>query len=338
MERLADRDHRPRRPAHRQAAAAAGRRDQHARCGLTGRPATTPAPLARRGHARCWPSSRPATPTTRSASATCSRAWASAPSACCRSWPRSPPSSRPRAGGRATAPRRRSPPGCSGSRSPRPARTMRTDRPAGDDASPPRPPGTRALLALLAAGDPDETSRFCDVFAGLGERAFGMLLFVATLPAFIPIPGVGGAISGPLAILIGLQLLAGRRIPWLPKFIARRGPHRHAMARFERMLSPWLGRLERLVKPRLSLLLDHRVAGMLSGLLRVLLGLLLALPIPFTNYIFGSLLLLFALALLERDGALMIAAWIAGAIAIAVFGILSGTLAAAATEWLDRLF
>src|SRR3546814_654013 len=80
------------------------------------------------------------------------------------------------------------------------------------------------------------------------------------------------------------------------------------MARFERMLSPWLGRLERLVKPRLPLLLDHRVAGMLSGLLLVLLGLLLALPIPFTNYIFGSLLLLFALALLERDGALMIVA------------------------------
>src|SRR3546814_17112440 len=72
-------------------------------------------------------------------------------------------------------------------------------------------------------------------------------------------------------------------------FIARRGPHRHAMARFERMLSPWLGRLERLVKPRLSLLLDHRVAGLLSGLLLVLLGLLLALPLPFTNYIFGRL-------------------------------------------------
>src|SRR3546814_451545 len=197
--------------------------------------------------------------------------------------------------------------------------------------------GTRALLAALAAGDPDETIRFCDVFAGLGERAFGMLLFVTTLPAFIPIPGVGGAISGPLAILIGLQLLAGRRTPWLPKFIARRGPHRHAMARFERMLSPWLGRLERLVKPRLSLLLDHRIAGMFSGLLLVLLGLLLALPIPFTNYVFGGLLLLFALALLERDGALMIVAWVAGAIALAVFGLLSGTLAAAATEWIDRL-
>jgi hypothetical protein len=201
----------------------------------------------------------------------------------------------------------------------------------------PREAGTRALLAALALGDPEETIRFRDVFAGLGERAFGMLLFVATLPAFIPIPGVGGAISGPLAILIGAQLLVGLRKPWLPKFVAERGPHRQAMARFEKMLSPWLARLEHLVKPRLAVLLGHRMAGMFSGLLLVLLGLLLALPIPFTNYLFGGLLLLFALALLERDGALIIVAWVAGSIAVAVFGILSGTLATVAAEWLARL-
>src|SRR3546814_11795510 len=87
---------------------------------------------------------------------------------------------------------------------------MRTDRPAGDDASPPRPPGTRALLAALAAGDPDETIRFCDVFAGLGERAFGMLLFVTTLPAFIPIPGVGGAISGDRKSVVSGKSVAVR--------------------------------------------------------------------------------------------------------------------------------
>jgi hypothetical protein len=201
----------------------------------------------------------------------------------------------------------------------------------------PRPPGTRALLAALAAGDPGDTVRFRDVFAGLGERAFGMLLFVATLPAFIPIPGVGGAVSGPLAILIGLQLLVGLRMPWLPRFIADRGPHRQAIKRFETMLSPWLARLERLVRPRLSGLLDHRIAVMLSGLLLVLLGLLEALPIPFTNYLFGALLLLFAFALLERDGALLVVAWIAGGIAVAVFGVLSGTLAEVAAEWLSRL-
>jgi len=197
--------------------------------------------------------------------------------------------------------------------------------------------GTRALLQALVRGDPDERVRFRDVFAGLGERAFGMLLFVAVLPAFIPIP-VGGAISGPLTILIGAQLLIGLHKPWLPRWLGKRGPHRRSLARFDALLAPWLGRLEHLVRPRWPSLLDHRLANVLSGLLLILLGLLLALPIPLTNYLFGVLLLAFALALLERDGALMSMAWGAGAIAVLVFGVLSGNLAATTVEWLERWF
>ncbi|QWF18618.1 exopolysaccharide biosynthesis protein [Lysobacter capsici] len=194
--------------------------------------------------------------------------------------------------------------------------------------------GTRALLDAIVAGDPDEVVKFGDVFNGLGNRSFGMLLFVSTLPAFIPIPGVGGAVSGPLVVLVGLQLLIGLRRPWLPGFIARRGPHRSAMAKFRNLLAPWLTRLERFVSPRATALLDHRAANAFTGLLLVLLGILLSLPIPFTNFLFGALLLLFAFALLERDGKLMGIAWVAGVIAVAVFGVLSGSLAQAAAEWI----
>ncbi|MGH8072803.1 MAG: exopolysaccharide biosynthesis protein [Lysobacter sp.] len=197
--------------------------------------------------------------------------------------------------------------------------------------------GTRALLDAFTLGEPDEVLKLGDVFAGLGKRSFGMLLFVSTLPAFIPIPGVGGAISGPLVILIGAQLLVGRRTPWLPEFVARHGPHRHSISRFRDMLSPWLARLERVVKPRAHGLLDHRLASAMTGLLLILLGLLLSLPIPFTNFLFGALLLLFSLALLERDGILMGVAWAAGAVAVAVFGILSGQLAEMAARWVDLL-
>jgi hypothetical protein len=195
--------------------------------------------------------------------------------------------------------------------------------------------GTRALLDALAVGDPDEVLVLRDLLAGLGRRAFGMLLFAAVVPAFIPIP-IGGAISGPLVMLIGAQLLLGLPRPWLPPFLARRGPHRHALARFDRRISPWLARLEHLIRPRLPWLLDHRAASAFTGLLLLMLGLLLSLPIPLTNYLFGGLLLLFALALLERDGLLLSLAWLAGAIAVAVFGVLSGNLAALAGQWLGR--
>lgn len=198
--------------------------------------------------------------------------------------------------------------------------------------------GTRALLDEMALGDPADELKLGDIVAGLGRQVFGMLLFIATLPAFIPIPGVGGAIGGPLTVLIGAQLLIGMRKPWLPRFIAQRGPRRGSVQLFDRMLAPWLARLEHLFKPRMTGLVDHRAAVMFTGLLLVLLGVLLALPIPFTNYLFGGLLLAYAFALLERDGLLILLCWIAGIVAIAVFGVLSGALAAAATHWIGQLF
>ena len=184
--------------------------------------------------------------------------------------------------------------------------------------------GTRALLDGIAEGDPAESLRLGDLFQGLGDRAFGMLLIAATAPAFIPIPGVAGALSGPLVMLVGVQLLLRLRQPWLPGFVAKRGPHRSTMARLRDLLAPWLGRLEHVVRPRLTVMLDHWLLDVITGLLVLVLGLLLSLPIPFTNYILAGLLLLFALALLERDGVLMLVAWGAGLAAIASFSALAG--------------
>jgi hypothetical protein len=218
---------------------------------------------------------------------------------------------------------------------------MREDAGRDDDDAPAharvRERGTRAILDALAQGDPDEVLTLQDLVGGLGRRAFGMLLFACSLPAFIPIP-IGGAISGPLAMLIGVQLCLSLRRPWLPRFIARRGPHRHTLQRFDRMISPVLQRVERLVRPRLTWVLDARLASLVTGLQMILLGLLLSLPIPLTNYLFGSLMLAFALALIERDGVLMIAAWIGGAIALIAFGALSGELVTQAIKALDAVF
>lgn len=196
--------------------------------------------------------------------------------------------------------------------------------------------GTRALLDALAdGGGPAEVVDLGQVFGGLGRRSFGMLLFIATLPAFIPVPGVAGAASGLLVMLVGAQLLLARRTPWLPGAIARRGPKRRTLCRFRDRISPWLVRLETRIRPRNPELLDHPVATAWTGLLLLLLGLLLSLPIPFTNYVFGLLLLLFALALLERDGRLMVLAWLLGAVAVGASALLSGQIAAWVAPLLD---
>ena len=176
------------------------------------------------------------------------------------------------------------------------------------------------------------------ILGNLQQSAFGVFLFVAILPSFIPIPGMGGAVSGPLVVLIGLQMLFCLRRPWLPGFIARRGPKRGTMHRFLDRIDRPLRRLDKMLKPRLPQLLTPLPAHAFSGLLLVLLGLLLSLPIPFTNFLFGFQLLLFSLALLERDGALMLFNWIAAVAAIAFFGFSSGQLVGYTVELFQRWF
>ena len=196
--------------------------------------------------------------------------------------------------------------------------------------------GTHALLVALAQGDPAEVVTFDRLMDDFGERGFGLLLLIATLPAFVPIP-VGGLLSGPLVALLGAQMLLGREEPWLPRAIASRGPKRGAFARFEQRLAPWLSRLERVVKPRCPQLVEHRLALHVTGALLTILGVLLALPIPATNYLFGAALLAFALAMLERDGLLLAAAWIAGLVLAVAVVIIAAPLLAKVPDAFGRI-
>ncbi|MEL4891950.1 exopolysaccharide biosynthesis protein [Xanthomonas protegens] len=197
--------------------------------------------------------------------------------------------------------------------------------------------GIRTLLDTFVLGDPDEHLRLRLILADLQQSAFGVFLFVAILPAFLPVPGLAGGISGPLVTLIGVQMLIGLRKPWLPRFIGERGPRRRTMQRFVGRIAPWLRRLDRLLKPRLPMLVDTLPARAFSGLLLIVLGILLSLPIPFTNYAFGAMLLLFALALLERDGGLMLLSWL-GSIAVALsLGLASDQVVDLGREWMQKL-
>ncbi|MCL7714169.1 exopolysaccharide biosynthesis protein [Stenotrophomonas mori] len=196
--------------------------------------------------------------------------------------------------------------------------------------------GIRTLLAMFEQGDPGEQQPLGGILRGLQESAFGVFLFVAILPSFIPIPGIGGAVSGPLVLLIGLQMMAGLSRPWVPGFIARRGPKRGTVHRFLGRIERPLRRLDRMLKPRLQLLVAPLPARAFTGLLLLLVGILLSLPIPFTNYLFGFQLLLFALALIERDGALMLFNWVAAIAAVLFFGVGSGQLVGHTVDLFQR--
>lgn len=166
-----------------------------------------------------------------------------------------------------------------------------------------------SLLAHLVRDGSDGSISLGEVLQRFHSRAHGVLLMLVLLPAFIPLPIGAGAISGPLVCLVGLQMLLARPAPWLPEMLRRRRIQRHNLKRFAQRMQRLLGWLERVCKPRLTTLTEHLGVHVFTGAQILLLGILLSLPIPLTNYPFGLLLLLYAFALIERDGALLLVAW-----------------------------
>lgn len=194
-------------------------------------------------------------------------------------------------------------------------------------------PRTSELLAQIAANSKDDKITLGYLVDSIEQRAFGFLLIFVTLPCFIPAPIGVGAIFGPLAAFLGVQMLVGLEHPWLPQWLRRRGLSRETMTRFLTRLGRWLAKLERVVRPRWLGLTDQW-GERFSGLVIMGLGIALALPIPFTNYPFGGALLLMSIALTERDGVLLAICWAAGlAIVGTVIGF-SGAIFDTVRDWL----
>jgi hypothetical protein len=101
-------------------------------------------------------------------------------------------------------------------------------------------------------------------------------------------------------------------------------------------LAPWLARLERALKPRWPEVVGP-VTERLAGMLAVLLGLLLSLPIPLTNIPLSAPLVLLGLALAEEDGLMLVIALALGAAVAAIVLTVSGALFLAAIAWLASL-
>ena len=198
---------------------------------------------------------------------------------------------------------------------------------------PEREARTSQILADLAQSGEGDTVSIGDILAHVRGRAYGVALLLVLVPAFLPLPIGTGAISGPLVIAIGLQMLLTLRQPWLPRRTKRREIRRATLTRFAQRMQRVLGRLERACKPRLAGLTKSTYAHMFTGMQLILLGILLSLPIPLTNYPLGLLLLIYAITIVERDGALLLVAWTLGCSTI----IASAFLSTEVVELIQRL-
>lgn len=184
-----------------------------------------------------------------------------------------------------------------------------------DDPSPASRP-TGEDRSKISLGEDRSKISLGEIMDALGDRAFGALLLILSIPNVLPVPGLSTATGVPM-ILLGAQMAVGRHSPWLPRRMLAASFDRKAFLGVIRRAKPWAERVERHLRPRLPAMAGP-TAERLLGLAVVVLAVILSLPIVFGNQPPALAIALIALGLMESDGVFVSAGLVVGLLAIVI--------------------
>ncbi len=189
--------------------------------------------------------------------------------------------------------------------------------------SPHLPPGEPPLSRILeeALSQPEELVTVGRLAERMEERGFGLLLILLALVTMIPVlpPGASGVV-GLLYVVGALQMLAGRRQPWLPRPVSRYRLSDRTVTELRRRGVPVLQRVERFSRPRWTPLTDEALLRATS-LVVLAMGVVLFLPLPFLNTLPGLSMLAIGVGLMNRDGVFLLVGTGLAATVLALVGV-----------------
>jgi hypothetical protein len=214
------------------------------------------------------------------------------------------------------------------------------------------PQGPASFSASAATGAAQQPERVSDQLerwlSSDGEKTLGGLIEVFKEKSFalvfvlllgvpaLPLP-TGGAthVFEVVAVLVALQLVAGRKRIWLPERWQRLELAGKTQLRFINALMRWVRRLEHISRPRLRFLFNHRLSNAVFGLLVIAgsVGAFLAPPFTGLDTLPALGVVLLSLGVLLEDFLIVVAALIVGAAGV----VLEVVLGSAAIHGLGSL-
>ncbi len=154
-----------------------------------------------------------------------------------------------------------------------------------------------------------------------GERIFGFLLVILSLPSALPIPAPGYSTPFGLALfLLAIQLITGKTTPWLPRKIMQ---HQFKLGQAQAMIKagiPWLKRIEAISRPRLLPICTSGPGRVVLGIAIALMAISMMIPIPGTNTLPAMGIFVVGFGLLDDDGAISL-----GGLVVCLCGLILST-------------
>jgi hypothetical protein len=137
------------------------------------------------------------------------------------------------------------------------------------------------LDGWLHGQEPKTIGSLIDLFE---EKSFAVLFVLLLAVPALPLP-TGGVthVFEVIAMLLALELIAGRRKVWLPERWRARQISAETRERFSKSLLPRIRWIERHSHAHLGFLLNHRISGIVYGAVTLVLVLTAFLAPPFTG-------------------------------------------------------
>ncbi len=190
---------------------------------------------------------------------------------------------------------------------------MQTDQKAANHL-----PLGQALDELLASENLRGPS-IKEITGAVGEKGFGLVLMVLSLPSALPVPAPG--YSTPFGIVIGLialQMMLGRETLWIPERLKRVRIKPSIARRMLGTAARFLKKIERFIRPRQRWIRSRAGQAGLASVILIMASLMM-LPIPLTNTFPAMVIFLIGIGLSEEDGLLAICAFGVGVLAIGLY-------------------
>ncbi|MBY6212189.1 exopolysaccharide biosynthesis protein [Microbulbifer agarilyticus] len=180
---------------------------------------------------------------------------------------------------------------------------------------------SQLLQKLETLTTSDERITLERVLNALGERSFAPVLLLIGLILLSPLSGIPGlpTLMGIFLLLVSTQMVMLRHHLWLPKWLLARSIPKKPLIRSLHWFAKPAAHLDHWLRPRLGVMVYQAGSVATAG---ICIPIALLLPvmevIPFSASLAGLALITFGLALVARDGALELIAFVLTGAALAL--------------------
>jgi hypothetical protein len=185
----------------------------------------------------------------------------------------------------------------------------------------------RVSLVLRAVIDtaPGDTISIREIVEAFGERAFGFVIILFSLPNCIPAPPGMNSVFGLPVLLFAFQLALGFKKPWLPKKVMDKTFKVSTFRKIIDKAEPKLRKVEGICRPRYTAMFGPR-GDRLIGIFAIILALCVIVPLPGTNWVPSIALVILSIAIMQEDGLILGLGLVVGVLGVIYTTVLTSAL------------